>query len=84
MKVITVCWITTHVKEIYCNEGNPQLFPPHANSNYLYPSAGHVITGNLNVIPDARVRKIISKKVQNIDFPLILISLNVVERSLLL
>ena len=25
------------------------------NSNYLYPSAGHVITGNLNVIPDARV-----------------------------
>ena len=23
------------------------------NSNYLYPSAGHVITGNLNVIPDA-------------------------------
>ena len=25
------------------------------NSNYLYPSAGHVITGNLNVIPGARV-----------------------------
>ena len=81
MKVITVCWITTHVKEIYCNVGNPQLLPPHANSNYLYPSAGHVITGNLNV---ARVRNIISKKVLNIDFPLILISLNVVERSLLL
>ena len=31
------------------------------NSNYLYPPAGHVITGNLNVIPDARVRNIISK-----------------------
>ena len=31
------------------------------NSNYLYPTAGHVITGNLNVIPDARVRNIISK-----------------------
>ena len=30
-------------------------------SNYLYPSAGHVITGNLNVIPDDRVRNIISK-----------------------
>ena len=30
------------------------------NSNYLYPSAGHVIKGNLNVIPDARVRNIIS------------------------
>ena len=52
------------------------------NSNYLYPSTGHVITGNLNVISDARVRVFI--KAQNIDFPLILISLNVVERSLLL
>ena len=31
------------------------------NSNYLYPSAGHVITGNLNVIPDARVRGVVSK-----------------------
>ena len=43
------------------------------NSNYLYPSAGHVITGNLNVIPDARVRNIISKGPKyrfpsNIDF----------------
>ena len=37
-------------------------------------SAGHVITGNLNVIPDARVRNIISKGPKyrfpsNIDFP---------------
>ena len=43
------------------------------SSNYLYPSAGHVITYNLNVIPDARVRKIISKGPKyrfpsNIDF----------------
>ena len=43
------------------------------NSNYLYPSAGHVITGSLNVIPDARVRNIISKGPKyrfpsNIDF----------------
>ena len=30
------------------------------NSNDLYPSAGHEITGSLNVIPDARVRNIIS------------------------
>ena len=42
-------------------------------SNYLYPSAGHVITGNLNVIPDVRVRNIISKGPiygfpSNIDF----------------
>ena len=43
------------------------------NSNYLYPSAGHVIIGNLNVIPDARVRNFISKGPKyrffsNIDF----------------
>ena len=41
---------------------------------YLYPSAGNVITGNLNVIPDARVCNIISKGPKykfpsNIDFP---------------
>ena len=36
------------------------------------------MTGNLNVIPDARVHNIILK-VLNIDFPLISISLNVVE-----
>ena len=44
------------------------------NSNYLYPSAGHVITGNLNIIPDTRVRNIISNAPKyrfpsNIDFP---------------
>ena len=44
------------------------------NSNYLYSPAGHAITGNLNVIPDSRVRYIISKSPKyrfpsNIDFP---------------
>ena len=44
------------------------------NSIYLYPPAGHVITGNLNVIPRARVRNIIYKGPKyrfssNIDFP---------------
>ena len=44
-----------------------------SNSNYLYPSAEHVITGNLNVIPDTRVRNIFSKGPiyrfpSNIDF----------------
>ena len=53
------------------------------NSNYLYTSAGHVIIGNLNVIPHARVRNIISIG-PKYRFPVILISLNVVERSLLL
>ena len=37
------------------------------------PPAGHEITGNLNVIPDARVRNVIFK-CPNIDFPLILIN----------
>ena len=44
------------------------------NSDYLYPRAGHVITGNINVIPDAPARNIISKGHKyrfpsNIDFP---------------
>ena len=26
-----------------------------------YPSAGHVITGNLKIIPDSRIRNIVSK-----------------------
>ena len=43
------------------------------NANYLYPPAGHVITGNLNVIPDYGVRYIIFKGLKyrfssNIDF----------------
>ena len=41
------------------------------------------MTGNLNVIPDATVRNL-NLKVLNIVFTLILISLNVVERLLLL
>ena len=43
-----------------------------------------MLTGNLNVIPDARVRNIIYLKFLNIDFPQKLISLTVVEGSLLL
>ena len=51
------------------------------NSNYLYPPAGHVISGTLNVIPDARLRNIISKGPKyrfssNIDFPNVNASLN--------
>ena len=48
--------------------------PVIQNSNYLYLPAGLVITGNLNVIPDSRVRYIISKGPKYrfpsyIDFP---------------
>ena len=28
---------------------------------FIYPSAGHVITGNLKIIPDSRIRNIVSK-----------------------
>ena len=43
------------------------------NHRFRAASAGHAITGNLNVIPDARVRNIISKGPKygfpsNIDF----------------
>ena len=43
-----------------------------------------MITGNLNVIPGAQEFALLFLKVLNIDFSLILITLNVVERSLLL
>ena len=46
----------------------------HCLKRFLYPAAWHVITGNLNVISDPRVRNIISKGPKyrfssNIDFP---------------
>ena len=40
------------------------------DSNYLYPPAGHVITGILIVIPGARIRNILFLKVLNMYFPL--------------
>ena len=49
------------------------------NSTYLYPPAGHVITGNLNVIPDTRVCNIVFKD-PKYRFPS---NIDVVERSLL-
>ena len=30
------------------------------NSPFIDPSAGHVVTGNLKIIPDSRIRKIVS------------------------
>ena len=40
---------------------------------YCYPTAAHIITGNLKIIPDSRIRNIISKVPtyrfpSNIDF----------------
>ena len=48
------------VTGITIDSNTPDSWDSH-NYNYLYPSAGHVLTGNLNVIPDARVRNIIFK-----------------------
>ena len=31
------------------------------DSKFIYPSAGHVITGNLKIIPESRIRNIVSK-----------------------
>ena len=36
---------------------------------YCYPTAGHIITGNLKVIPDSRIRNIISKDRNTDRFP---------------
>ena len=42
-----------------------QIFLIHENvkkdSKFIYPSAGHVVTGNLKIIPDSRIRNIVSK-----------------------
>ena len=35
--------------------------------NFIYLSAGHVVTGNLKIIPDSRIPNIVSKG-PNIDF----------------
>ena len=31
------------------------------DSKFIYPSAGHVVTGDLKIIPDFRIRNIVSK-----------------------
>ena len=31
------------------------------DSIFIYPSAGHVLTGNLKIIPDSKIRNIVSK-----------------------
>ena len=37
------------------------IHPGCLNSKFIYPSAGHVITGNLKINPDSRIRYIVSK-----------------------
>ena len=53
------------------------------DSKFIYPSAGHVITGNLKIIPDSRIRHIVSR-VQSIDFLPISISIAVGKKLHLL
>ena len=31
------------------------------DSKFIYPAADHIITGNLKIIPDSRIRYIVSK-----------------------
>ena len=31
------------------------------DSTFIYPTAGHVVTGNLKIIPDSRISNIVSK-----------------------
>ena len=39
------------------------------DSKFIYPSAGHVILGNLKIIPDSRIRNIASKGPKYRFFP---------------
>ena len=38
------------------------LAPETARTKYVYPAAGHVITGNLKIISDSRIFKCVAKK----------------------
>ena len=40
---------------------NTRSFYLYFDSKYVYPAAGHVITGNLRIISDSRIRSIIAK-----------------------
>ena len=56
--------------DIYANTPNSRECK---DSKFIYPSAGHIITGNLKIIPDSRIRHIVSKGPKyrfpsNIDF----------------
>ena len=57
--MLVTCCIQLYKMEVllYPNEHTDDC----QNSNYLYPPAGHVITGYLNVIPGSRVRYTIPK-----------------------
>ena len=39
------------------------------DSKFIYPSAGHVVTGNLNIYSDFRNRNIVSKDPNRYRFP---------------
>ena len=56
----TVVYFNKIVTDINIDPNTPDSLD-FQNFNYLNPPAGHVITGYLNVIPDARVRNIISR-----------------------
>ena len=61
-----------HVSDLDIDTSTPDTWDCK-DAVYCYPTAGHIITGNLKIIPDARIRNIISKgpKFQfpsNIDF----------------
>ena len=49
-----------NLKKIFTDMNTPNSWDCQ-NYIYSYPPAGHVMTGNLKVIPDSRVRNIISK-----------------------
>ena len=49
-------FVFTSILEDFKNVSN---FPKY--SKFIYPAAGHIITGNLKIISDPRIRYIVSK-----------------------
>ena len=50
---------------MYAGGSNLRLHQGSSDSKFIYPAAGHIITGNLNVISDSRIRYIVSKCPKN-------------------
>ena len=74
----TIFNFNKNVTDININSNTPDSCDC-PNSNYLYPPEGHVLMSFLSL-----EFAILFLKILNIDFPLLLIPLNVVERSCLL
>ena len=54
--LLTRCYTQHAFRPFIDSKSNPEL-----NPKYVYQPAGHIVTGNLKIISDSRIRKIVSK-----------------------